>query len=89
MDLFCGFFLSPFFYTDFFFCQVIVIDATFPTPFDSETLYGHDKALEEDLTYWIAAQLEPARLKAGEAAQNRVANKAFYYSRNKHLCIPP
>jgi hypothetical protein len=47
---------------------VIVIDATFPTPFDSETLYGRDKALAEDLTYWIAAELEPAQLKAGEEA---------------------
>jgi len=54
-----------------------VIDATFPTPFSQETLYGHDKALQEDITYWVAAQLEPDRF-AGANPEFVVGDNQFY-----------
>ena len=44
--------------------QVIVIDETNPTPFSSETLYSHDRAEQEGLTYWIAAELSPNYLES-------------------------
>ena len=56
-------------YMCIYFPQVIVIDASFPTAFNSETLYGHEQALEEELTYWVAAELPPSRLQVGMSAK--------------------